>query len=576
MEAATKIFKQAIEHGFTEGEYNRARTEILTNYDNSLQAKDSRTSKEYAMEYANFFTTGGYIPGIEVENQYIHALAQQIPVDLINQTMKQMVIGNSNNLTVFLMAPTKDGITYPNEAQLLEEYNAAFAQATEPYVEKVVDTKLIDQMPAPGTIVKETPDQPYGSTLLELSNGVKVYLQPQTHDKNKVVLYGFSEGGLSAFDAKKDNVTARALDYADLGGIGKFTPTDLEKALTGRTASAATAVSEFDEIVSGNSTTRDIETMLQLAYLRMTDVREDGDLFITEQKNALAQLEAAKANPLNAIMTDSIPALFFPGDVLHKALTADEIKSVDYKHILDVYRNRFADAGDFTFILSGDFDPEVVKPLVAQYLGALPDIDRPEKADYTTATRFADKGRVTHFTVPMDNPIGFVVDAFALDGTYNLKSRFVADILAEVLNQTYLVSIREEEGGTYGVSVQSNVSRHPEGQTNLLILFQTNPESAERLNDIVKKQLQDIVDNGVNEEYFKKTILNLEKNYTEGQTTNAYWMNLLKNQVRYGETDHEIYLDTLHSITLEDVKALLNDFLTKGRYFEMIATGVKK
>ena len=578
MEAATKMFKQAVEYGLTEGEYKRARTEILTGYDNSLQAKDSRTSKSYADEYATYFTQGSYIPGIEVENQYIHALASQIPVQLVNQTLQQMVKGN-NNLTIFLMAPSKEGLTYPSEEQLLAEYNAAYAQEVEPFVEKVVDTKLIETMPKAGTIVKETPDQPYGSSLIELSNGVKVYLQPQTHDKNKVSLWGYSEGGLSAMDAVNDNITARALNFANVGGVGKFTPNDLEKALTGRTASAATGIGSFEEIVSGGSTTKDVETMLQLAYLSATDIREDGELFTAEKQSALAQLEASKANPMTAIMRDSIAALFFPDNILRKPLDEKDINAVDYKHVLDVYRNRFADMGDFTFVLSGDFQPDSVKPLLAQYLGALPATGRNEKADYTKVTtngKFAPTGRINHFTVPMDNPLALVVDTYVMDWEYNLKNLLTIGILSEVLNQTYLVSIREDEGGTYGVSVQGSIDRQPAGQTSLLIVFQTNPESAERLNGIIKQQLSDIAKNGVNEEYFNKTILNLEKQYTEGQTTNAYWMGLLTDKVRYNEQFHEVYLDTLHSITMDDVKAVLNKLIDANRYFEMIASGTPK
>ncbi len=575
LDAAVKLFKQAVEYGFTPGEYDRARTDYLTSFDNMLQSKDSRTSKAYAMEYANYFTQGGYIPGIEVEHQFIHALAPQIPVDAINGTLQEMVKGNKN-LTVTLMAPEKEGLSYPDEKQLLTEYNTALEQEVKPYEEKVVDTKLIDEMPLSGIIAKETPDQPYGSTLIELSNGIKVYLQPLTYDKNKVSLYGYKEGGRSTFDFAKDPVTLRALEFAGVGGVGKFSPIDLSKALTGRTASASTGIAEFRDEVSGGSTTKDIETMLQLAYLDLTNIREDQSLFDTAQKNELASLEASKADPMNTVLKDSVPALFYPGELRAKALTKEDIESIDYKHVLDVYRSRFADAGDFTFILSGDFNIDSVKPLVARYLGALSNVEGSDKADYSKAIRRAAKGRTSHFDVPMDNPIATVVDSYVIDWEYNLKNQLIAGILSDVLNQTYLVSIRENEGGTYGVSVQGGVNRYPAGEASLLIFFQTNPESAVRLNDIVKKELSEVVKNGVNEEYFKKAILNREKSFTERQTSNDYWMGLLSDKVMYNENNHEVYLDTLHSITPDDVKNLVNKYLTEGRYSEMIASGVAK
>lgn len=575
LDAATKLFKQAIDHGFTAGEYDRARTEYLTSFDNMLKSKDSRTNKSYAMEYANYFTTGGYIPGIEVEHQWIHSLAPQIPVELINQMLKELT-KDGKNLTITLMAPTKDGITYPDEKQLLSEYTTAMSQKTEPYVEKVVDTKLIEDMPQAGTITKEMPNQPYSSTFLELSNGVKVYLQPQTHDKDQVALYGYKPGGTSVFDFSKDPITLRALDYAKVGGVGKFSPTDLGKALTGRTASAGTGISDFADEVSGSSTTKDIETMLQLAYLNITSLRADDDLFKTAKENALAAIEASKANPMTTIVRDSLPELLYPGDLRAKQLTKEEIEKLDYKHIMEVYSSRFKDASGFTFFLSGDFDPETVKPLVARYLGALPAAGKVDKADYSKAIKRPMKGGEKHFDMPMDNPIATVADTYVIDWEYNLRNNLIVGILSDILDQVYLTSIREEEGGTYGVSTNGTISRYPEGETNLFIFFQTNPESAVRLNDIVKREFGEILTEGVNQEYFNKAILAREKEFTEKQKNNSYWMNLLTNKVKYNEDTHETYLDTLHSITPEDIKALVKKILDEGRYSELIASGTKK
>ena len=146
-------------------------------------------------------------------------------------------------------------------------------------------------------------------------------------------------------------------------------------------------------------------------------------------------------------------------------------------------------------------------------------------------------------------------------------------LLTDVLNQTFHVSIREDEGGTYGVSVMGNIDRNPEGQRSLGVMFKTNPEQAVRLNEIVKKQLKEIAKDGINESYFTKAVLNREKSFSEAQESNSYWGGLLINKVIWGEESHDAYLETLRSITPEDIRKYVEQIVTNDRYFEMIASG---
>lgn len=574
MEAAVADLKQAAQYGFTESEYERARTNYLTAYDNLLKSKDNRENGQYAEEYSTFFTEGGYIPGIEVEHQWINAISQQVPVEAINEIFQQLVLKNGNNLTLYLMAPSADDLEYPTEEELLRQYNEAMKQEVEPYEEQAVAKDLMTELPKGGSIVSVEENQPFGSTLLHLSNGVRVYLQPLTHEKNQVSLSGVSFGGTSLYDETKESNEIRTLNtFATIGGVGEYDPIQLSRVLTGKSVSASTSVGRLMEQVSGSSNSSDIEDMFQLVYLYMTDVRPDTAFFKKTQERMLASLQAQKANPLNTVMQDSVPYLLYGDNIMARPLTTEDVESVNYDRILEMHRDRFANADDFVFFISGDFDPEEMKPLVAQYLGALPSTKRVEREDRSKVLKYLSKGRTTHFDFKMDTPTSSVIDMYVGDGAYNLREKLLMGLLTDVLNQTFHVSIREDEGGTYGVSVMGNIDRNPEGQRSLGVMFKTNPEQAVRLNEIVKKQLKEIAKDGINESYFTKAVLNREKSFSEAQESNSYWGGLLINKVIWGEESHDAYLETLRSITPEDIRKYVEQIVTNDRYFEMIASG---
>lgn len=575
MMAAVADFKQAVQYGFTDSEFKIAKSELLKYYDDKLKEKETVKNEEYIERYTRYFTTGGYIPGIELETQWIHAIADQVNVKVVNAALNRAVTVAPNNRTISLMAPEKPEFKYPTEEELLKDYQEAMAQEVKPYVPKAVAEKLMDKLPQGGTIVEEKKDQPFGSTLILLNNGIKVYLQPLQHEKNTVFLNAFSQGGRSLIDHTKDNISIRAInDFATVGGLANFSPLDLDKVLAGKTAHVFTEVGDIQERVSGKSSTDDIETMLQLVYLNFTDLRVDTALFQSHQQQVIASLEASKIQPLSPVLRDSLPNLLFPGEIRAKPLTIDEVKAVDYSKIVELYKERFADASDFTFILTGDFNPETVKPLVAQYLGSLPVLGKPEKADISKVYGYGEKGRTTKIDVEMTTPTGIVFDAYVQTLPYDQHNRVLLGVLMDVLSQTFHESIREEEGGTYGVGVQTSISRYPAGEAHLEVQFMTSPKEAERLNGIVKTQLKEIAEKGVNIEFFNKTIQNKEKNFSEAQQTNAYWISALKTQLQYNEDTHAKYLDILHTITPDDLKTTVKSFLdNNNRYFEMIISG---
>ncbi|MDO4695569.1 MAG: pitrilysin family protein, partial [Porphyromonas sp.] len=306
MNALIAEMKRAKDFGFTASEYDRFRTNILKSSEESLKNKANKTNGAYAEEYKDFFTDGGRIPGVEVEHQLLSMIAPQITVEQVNEYFKQVAHGE--NLLITLMGPEKAGLKYPTSEELLSQYNAALQQTVEPYKEEVSNEKLIENLPKAGKVISVKKDLPYETTLWTLSNGVKVYLKKTDFKENQIILSGMSPGGFRMLNVDKEveNIKLQGA-VTSLGGVGNFNTIQLSKALTGRVATASAEVGEFYETVSGASSNTDVETMLQLVYLRMTANRSDKEAFEAFKQNAIERIRSAAANPMSSI-SDTIPA----------------------------------------------------------------------------------------------------------------------------------------------------------------------------------------------------------------------------------------------------------------------------
>lgn len=431
----------------------------------------------------------------------------------------------------------------------------------------------MEQLPQPGAVVATKADQAFKSTKWELSNGISVYLLPTDYADNEINIRAVSPGGLVREDPKDINVRATN-DFAEVGGYGGHTPNEIEKILTGRKVSVSASIGRTSETISGYAAKSDAEQLFQAIHLMTTDLRKDTALFSAARDRQVAMLEAAMSNPTKTILRDSLPSMIYGGNPEALPLTIDQIKSLDYDKILETYKSRFSDMGDFTFFIVGDFELDSIKPLVERYIATLPNTARGETWQRELALPMAKKSSDHHFTYEVSTPSVFVIDMLIKDNaTYDLKNILMAEILSSILDQQYLVSIREEEGGTYGVSAMGSEDEFPTPTSQMMIVFQTNKEQAEHLNQRVKDEMKEMVEKGLNKEFFEKAVLNMKKQFDENQHKNSYWMDQLEMQVLRDRNTNDKLLETLDSITIEDVRQYLKNIMTDNTYLEMIAIG---
>lgn len=572
LKVALKALVQEIErlnkYGILESEYDRAKKNHLKQYEDLFNSRSNRKNTSYCEEYSDYFLHGGYIPGIEMEKQLMELLSQQISADMISKMIKENIT-DGENLIITVMAPQKEGLSYPTEAELLAYYKECVALPVEAKQEEVIDTNLIDKALPAGKLVKTKKNQKFGTTELTLGNGVTVYLKKTDFKKDQILLSAAKHGGTRLYNNTKDINNAQVIDeVAGLGGLGKFEKTALDKALTGRSVKVSPVFGEYTTGISGNATVADFETMLQLIYLTMTDLRQDNDAFEAFKQKSVESLRMKERQPF-AVVGDSINFLLWNNHPWHKDFKAEDMERVDYKRTLQMARELLANANGMKFFIVGNFDEAEATKLITKYLGALNKGKLIKPMDRTKKERVRQGAKTIEISKDMNTPTAIVVDYLTGPTTYDQKAVLTAQILNGVLDQTLIASIREREGGVYSPSASSDIEEYPSATSVITTQFFCAPERAAQLNQVVFQEFDLIVKNGVSQEYFDKTIVNMKKRHAENVRENAYWLGNLKEYFFKGYNWVDNYDTVLDSIKPVDVQNHLKAILESGNNLQL-------
>ena len=561
---------RAKRHGFTESEYVRARAEYLTNLESAYNERAKVRSQRYCKEYVRHFIDNEPIPGIENEYTIMNQLAPNLPVELVNQVVTSLM--SDSNLVLMAMLPEKEGLVHPTEEEIAQLLAAVAAEDITAYEDKVSDEPLIAEEPAGGKVVKVKAAK-HGYKQLTLSNGATVYLKSTDFKADQILMTVVSKGGTALYDASEAINLGQVVDVIENNGIGNFNTTDLQKVLAGKKAGVAPYINLNMEGMNGSSTPKDFETLMQLTYLQFTAPRLDDEAFASYKSKMKAMLENQELDPQTAL-GDTITKVLYNNHPRAISMKAADVEKTDDARILEIYKERFANAADFSFIFTGAIDEAVAIPLIEKYIGGLPAGGKKEK--YVDAKVDIQKGEIKNvFEKQMATPSATVYLVYSGDMKHNLKNALMMSVTDQILDIIYTEEIREKEGGTYGVGTSGSITRIPKESFRLLVMFQTAPELREKLTGIAVDLLNKFAEEGPRQKDLDKVREYMLKKYAENQKENSYWANMLHNEIALGYDGYTDYEKTLNSITTEDLKKFMKSMLKQGNAIEVSMVGIE-
>ena len=553
--------------GFTDGEVQRAKDNIISSFEQSVEAAPTRKNADfiYPLLY-NFYDNEAFMTP-ETELQLAQMLCGSINADVLNQIAAQVV--TDENMVVLFNGPEKEGLANPTEQQILDVLAAVKSADIQANVEESVNEPFISGE-LKGAKVKKAKETIYGATEWTLKNGVKVVVLPTQYEKDQVMFNIQKDGGMTLVATEdvpsfEDNIWALFLNNS---GISKFSGTQVPKMLAGKNLSVTPYISNASHGVQGSSTPKDLETALQLVYLYFADPRFDEAEYETGIQQIKAILPNIASNP-DFIFQNEMNKILYNNNPRVVELNEETLAKADLATIERVYRELFKDAAGATLTITGNVDIETLKPMVEKYIGSIKKGKKAAQVNKANLIGFA-KGQVDQtVTIPMQTPKSTVLQLYSAYMPIDTKTEVALEVGKYILDMIYTKTIREEEGGTYGVGVAMVGQRYPHERALIQVSFDTNPEMAEKLADLAIKGLKDLATNGPEVEKFNMAIENFKKNIPESRINNSYWANNIRTYLRHGIDYDAEYEAAVNSITPDDVKAVLQAVLAANNLVEI-------
>ena len=565
--------KRVRDFGFTATEYARAKENFMSGMETMYENRNKMKNEQFTTQYVDHFTDNEPIPSLEDEYKIYQMIVPSFTVEHINDAMKNLISETDTNFVSMVLMKEAEGVSYPTEQELAAIVKQVRGEKLEAYVDNVKQEPLMASAPKAGSIKKVVENKVLGFKKLTLSNGAKVVLKKTDYKDNEIRVAGSANVGYSAFQNDPVNA-ANASTVWEVSGLAGFTGNDLQKMLAGKQCSVGLTMSPFRHGIAGTSTPKDLETMMQLLYLSMTNLTKDEKAF-ENLKNTYVTVLSNKSNNPNMVYQDSIQSTLYLGNKLALLPNAEDIQNINYDRVLDMQKQLYGNAKDFTFYFVGNYDEKVLLPLIEQYIASLPNKGmklKNQKIPYA-------KGEVKNiFTKAMENPQSQAREMwFVKLPAYTQKTAVLADISARLLEMKYLRSIREELSAAYSTGASCGLIFDYDGKLALTIngTAQLNPDKVDAAVPCFFKGMEEtIAAPDANDLQKVKEILLKQAGVDE--KTNSYWMQVLSMYDLRKVDTHTNYREMVKSVTAQQISDFLKNVVLKsGNHFEVIMKAEK-
>lgn len=558
--------ERARQHGFTQSEVERAKKLYLNAAERQLKMEKDYKNSHYVSQCVNNFLEGEPILTPTYNLQLVKLFDGEVSLAEVNSQVGEII--TDKNQVFIMYGPDKDGFVVPSESEIESTVLAAQQKRYDAYQEEQVPATLMAVLPAPGKIVSEKPYGKFGMTEIVLSNGMKVYVKSTDYQADQITMSMRGEGGTSVYGDEDIPNFAFLSGSITEAGVGDFTATRLRKALAGKSLKLAPSITSEGQRITGTSSVKDLETMLQLAHLYFTAPRKDSMAFEGMMNRNLSLLKNRNASS-KVVYNDSLSATLYDHNVRMAPVTVEIAKKADYNRIFEIYRERFSDASNFKTVFIGKVDMAQLRPLLCQYLATLPSTHKAEKSNKANVPQIVKKNEVVKFVHKQETPLANVSVFYTANVPFSPKNDLVLDMLTRVLQIAYTDSVREEKGGTYGVGVSFNLEKEDNPNALLRISYKSDPKRYEELNPVIYKQLLNIADHGPVASSMDKVKKYLKKQYGQMAITNDYWSYVIWHQLDDDADFDKDYCKMVDNLTASDVQKMAKELLKQNHRVEV-------
>ena len=564
-EGLKAVYREALRAkrgGFTATEYARCRTEYLSQLEKAYNNRNQQENKTLAESYVRNFIDKKPIPGIETKYQMMSMIVNQIPVEAVNQVFSQIV--SDKNLVVLGMMPAREGEACPKDEDILALLSQVEAENIAPYVDNVKDEPLVSELPAARKVVKENMLSDFGAKEWILSNGAKVILKKTDFKADEINMMAVAKGGTSVYGNDKAADLMFMPAVLEQHGLGSFTNSELTKLMAGKQVSLKVSLDDYVRRLSGNTTPKDLKTYMEMIYMTFTGLTVTPDEFIAMQNLYKGVIQNQAQNP-NFVFQKKVQEFLYSSPN-KQVFGVSDIEKANREDILSIIREQLANAAEFTFVFSGNFDESELKALVEQYIATLPSVKgKKQELKHNPAVEIKSGNEEKEFFLKMEVPQGSAAVIISGKMPYSFKNRLMASMSAQIISARLLSEVREKEGAVYSIYTQGSQDRLSEVSVVYQTIFQVKPEKKDRALEIIRSEFEKLAKETPVEELDKVKEF-MVKQITGDEQTNSYWCSMMAgNELLPSEVCVKAE-QVIQSITPKEISGYVNEVMKQNNY----------
>lgn len=559
-------------HGITESEFLRAKESLLTSENQWYEQSPAITSTERVDSLCHYFLCGDIVVSDDDYIEIARSIINSITLDEVNARATDLFEGRGTLCMIY--TPESTAAEIPTKEEFISFWeNYKSAAELEAYEDNAIDGDIMARPDKKAAVVSTNKIEALKSTEYVLENGARIIIRKNELDKGKIVISGLSNGGSSLVkDSEYPSCIISPL-YAFYSGIGGMDISQFQKYISTKALGFNIAVNDTDECISGNSTPDNFEDLLQIINLFMTKPQftEQGWNFVMQnmQQRALAY----NVQPTDVLIS-RVRELLYGKSIRHTAINPEFVEMLDAAKSERIFKERFGNVSDFSFVISGDVDEEKVLELCQYYIGTIP-VDKPLEEE-AVHEKYKVISKITNEVVKKgkeDKGLVYICFGGRLPAAADVNETYKDIQLMEQLRSLIEIKlreiIREDKSGTYGVGVYGGIDGYPERNFQIQIEFGCEPAREEELIAEIITALDNLKKEAPAQSDVDKLRETYRRNFETNQNNSDWWVQQLGAILVFKYMPLEAAYDDnfgFKFITADNLKEQANRYLDTTKY----------
>ncbi|MCC5946115.1 MAG: insulinase family protein [Bernardetiaceae bacterium] len=553
--------------GFNEGELERAKKMYLAQLEAQYNEREKTESGSLAMEYAYHYLKNSPTTGPTFDFAFAKKYLPEIKLEEVNILPKKWI--TEENRVLIVTAPDKEGVEIPTEESLLK----VFEEVANAEIENIEDgdalETLMEMKPTPGSIVAEKELKKIDTKELTLSNGARIVMKKTDFKDDEIRLSVFSRGGTSLypdedyFNANYANAIITASGIKDVNQIA------LDRYMSDKNASVRPYIGSTTEGFSASASPKDMETMFEMLHLYFTAARQDEDAFASFVSRQKAQIENLLSSP-DAYFGDQFSRFMQQDHFRSGYPSIEDIESIELNRAYKIFKERFSNAGDFTFVFVGNFDEDKLKEHLKTYIASLPSTDKKENWKDLGIRAPQGKHRKEIRRGSADKSTVYIT--YTGETKYDANEDYLLNSLSQLLDIKLIESLRESEGGVYTVRSSASMSQIPYESYSFTINFPCAPDNVNKLIGLAVAEIENIKKGNIDEKDMAKIKEEQRRELEVDLKNNRYWTSYLRATYLLDKDPNRVHKKekAINKLKSKDLVKVAQKYLTGENYIEFI------